>query len=216
MNTDGFVKCNGKVLADKAKLYIELIQPENERLVDEHRANCIKDADVYHRDRSAACDYVQSQAMTDLHAILDPYYVYKPVHRGMFWWRRELMQIKFDLKAAIKEHNQIKDALILKYSNLWRFLPYNWELSLHDFNKVINLAKADRLRWNQDCRSHDWNAKPIGWLDVSSLYQLVNLDDADVFLSIQNYNIFIEASKRYDELMQRKIEQLDAPLHQSN
>lgn len=216
MNTDGFVKCNGKVLADKAKLYIELIQPENERLVEEHHTACKARMDLYHSDRSDAYDYAHNRAMGDLQAVLEPYFVNKTVQHGMWWWYRETIESNLDLQAVTKNHDSIKDALVQKYPNLWRYLPENWYQSLPDFSWLIQLSRNERMLSTINMGGLDWYTIPKGWLDISSLHQLLVLDDTDVFLSIQNYNIFIAAADRYDELMQRQLEPLDAPLHQSN
>lgn len=217
MNTDGFVKCNGKVLADKAKLYIELIQPENDRLIEEHRAKLVRRTDVYHRERAAACHYAQANAMTDLQEVLVPYYVNKTVKHGMLWWYRETIVSNLDLRAVWKNKDAIKDALIQKDLNFWRALHHVGIEALPDFSRCIEHTKDRLLKttYNEN-PGHNWNYRPNGWFDISSLHQLLALDDTDVFLSIQNYNTFIAAADRYDELMQRKLEPLDAPLHQSN
>lgn len=215
MNTDGFVKCNGKVLAEKAKMYIELIQSENDRLIDEYRAKLVIKNDLYHRERAAACDYVQTKAMADLKEVLEPYFVNKTIRHGMLWWYRETIESNLDLRAVWKNKAAIKDALVQKYSNFWRFLHHVGIEALPDFSRCIEHTKDSRLKASYN-HGGNWHHRPHGLFDIGSLHQLLALDDTDVFLSIQNYNIFIAAADRYDELMQRQLEPLDASLHQSN
>lgn len=204
MKTDGYVKCNGKELADHAKIYIDVIGAENDRLFKEYQDELIRKNNEHHDSIRAVDTYVESQALVDIKLALNPYFINTTVNHGMLWWRHQTIERKIDFDMVLREHDLIKNVLIELYPNLWKYLPLFWYKSLqdHDFGRVINLARINRQSFYAHRVDFNWYKEPVGFLDISSLSSLVNLTDTDVFLSIDNYTQYVNAGKRYTELMQ--------------